>query len=100
MVKNAGSKNKRGRLMKNMKSPNSGLIAFLMIVRIQNFIPQVKVTSLALAFDLPTQSGTYLHTYVHMYSIISAHAKWYIFTYICTHVQYNILYRVFTILGL
>ena len=24
---NAGSKNKRGRLMKNMKSPNSGLIA-------------------------------------------------------------------------
>ena len=25
MVKNAGSKNKRGRLMKNMKSPNSGL---------------------------------------------------------------------------
>ena len=26
MVKNAGSKNKRGRLMKNMKSPNSGLI--------------------------------------------------------------------------
>ena len=23
MVKNAGSKNKRGRLMKNMKSPNS-----------------------------------------------------------------------------
>ena len=27
MVKNAGSKNKRGRLMKNMKSPNSGLIS-------------------------------------------------------------------------
>ena len=27
MVKNAGSKNKRGRLMKNMKSPNSGLTA-------------------------------------------------------------------------
>ena len=26
MVKNVGSKNKRGRLMKNMKSPNSGLI--------------------------------------------------------------------------
>ena len=26
MVKNAGSKNKRGRLMKNMKSPNSGLM--------------------------------------------------------------------------
>ena len=25
MVKNAGSKSKRGRLMKNMKSPNSGL---------------------------------------------------------------------------
>ena len=25
MVKNAGSKNKRGRLMKNMKSPSSGL---------------------------------------------------------------------------
>ena len=25
MVKNAGSKNKCGRLMKNMKSPNSGL---------------------------------------------------------------------------
>ena len=25
MVKNAGSKNERGRLMKNMKSPNSGL---------------------------------------------------------------------------
>ena len=25
MVKNAGSKNKHGRLMKNMKSPNSGL---------------------------------------------------------------------------
>ena len=25
MVKNTGSKNKRGRLMKNMKSPNSGL---------------------------------------------------------------------------
>ena len=24
MVKNEGSKNKRGRLMKNMKSPNSG----------------------------------------------------------------------------
>ena len=29
MVKNAGSKNKRGRLMKNMKSPNSGLIAVM-----------------------------------------------------------------------
>ena len=27
MVKNAGSKNKLGRLMKNMKSPNSGLIS-------------------------------------------------------------------------
>ena len=27
MVKNAGSKNKRGRLMKNMKLPNSGLTA-------------------------------------------------------------------------
>ena len=25
MVKNVGSKNKHGRLMKNMKSPNSGL---------------------------------------------------------------------------
>ena len=28
MVKNAGSKNKCGRLMKNMKSPNSGLTIY------------------------------------------------------------------------
>ena len=31
MVKNAGSKNKRGRLMKNMKSPNSGLIVITLL---------------------------------------------------------------------
>ena len=34
MVKNAGSKNKRGRLMKNMKSPNSGLIAIAILLGI------------------------------------------------------------------
>ena len=37
MVKNAGSKNKRGRLMKNMKSPNSGLkplfVGFMFFIR-------------------------------------------------------------------
>ena len=47
MVKNAGSKNKRGRLMKNMKSPNSGLIVsfsstqtVLYILKLHNFTTQ------------------------------------------------------------
>ena len=35
MVKNAGSKNKHGRLMKNMKSSNSGLSNPSMLLHLQ-----------------------------------------------------------------
>ena len=43
MVKNAGSKNKHGRLMKNMKSPNSGLIHVVRCLEVNNTLQLLKL---------------------------------------------------------
>ena len=45
MVKNAGSKNKCGRLMKNIKSPNSGLIANILLELLKLYQTAIDVAS-------------------------------------------------------